>query len=383
MVLIRSPRSLLVSFLLLLWTAAALAAPIPVPAPPQINASSYVLMDFDSGRLLASSNADQRVEPASITKVMTAYVAFRQLADGDLKLDEQVTISEKAWRSEGSRTFLKVGSQIDVETLVKGMIVQSGNDASIALAEHIAGAEESFAGLMNQYAQQIGMRNSHFMNATGLPDPNHYTTAHDIALLAQAMIRDFPEQYRWYSIRSFLFNGIEQSNRNRLLWRDASVDGLKTGHTSSAGFCLVASAKRDQMRLITVVMGTPSDNARMNDSQALLNYGFRFYSTHRLYGAGDTVTEAPVWMGKTNRIGLSLNKDLYITVPRGQYEGVKTQAEVQDRLVAPLAADAPIGKLVVRFNDDPLLEAPLYPQQAVEKGNLFKRLWHWLLMWFK
>ena len=383
MVLIRSPRSLFVSFLLLLWTTAALAAPIPVPAPPQINATSYVLMDFDSGRLLASSNPDQRVEPASITKVMTAYVAFRQLADGDLKLDEQVTISEKAWRSEGSRTFLKVGSQIDVETLIKGMIVQSGNDASIALAEHIAGAEESFAGLMNQYAQQIGMRNSHFMNATGLPDPNHYTTAHDIALLAQAMIRDFPEQYRWYSIRSFLFNGIEQSNRNRLLWRDASVDGLKTGHTSSAGFCLAASAKRDQMRLITVVMGTPSDNARMNDSQALLNYGFRFYSTHRLYGAGETVTEAPVWMGKVNRIGLSLNKDLYITVPRGQYEGVKTQAEVQDRLVAPLAADGPIGKLVVRFNDDPLLEAPLYPQQAVEKGNLFKRLWHWLLMWFQ
>lgn len=383
MVLIRSPRSLFVSFLLLFWTTAALAAPIPVPAPPQINATSYVLMDFDSGRLLASSNPDQRVEPASITKVMTAYVAFRQLADGDLKLDEQVTISEKAWRSEGSRTFLKVGSQIDVETLIKGMIVQSGNDASIALAEHIAGAEESFAGLMNQYAQQIGMRNSHFMNATGLPDPNHYTTAHDIALLAQAMIRDFPEQYRWYSIRSFLFNGIEQSNRNRLLWRDASVDGLKTGHTSSAGFCLAASAKRDQMRLITVVMGTPSDNARMNDSQALLNYGFRFYSTHRLYGAGETVTEAPVWMGKVNRIGLSLNKDLYITVPRGQYEGVKTQAEVQDRLVAPLAADGPIGKLVVRFNDDPLLEAPLYPQQAVEKGNLFKRLWHWLLMWFQ
>ena len=383
MVLIRSPRSLFVSFLLLFWTTAALAAPIPVPAPPQINASSYVLMDFDSGRLLASSNPDQRVEPASITKVMTAYVAFRQLADGDLKLDEQVTISEKAWRSEGSRTFLKVGSQIDVETLIKGMIVQSGNDASIALAEHIAGAEESFAGLMNQYAQQIGMRNSHFMNATGLPDPNHYTTAHDIALLAQAMIRDFPEQYRWYSIRSFLFNGIEQSNRNRLLWRDASVDGLKTGHTSSAGFCLAASAKRDQMRLITVVMGTPSDNARMNDSQALLNYGFRFYSTHRLYGAGETVTEAPLWMGKVNRIGLGLNKDLYITVPRGQYEGVKTQAEVQDRLVAPLAADGPIGKLVVRFNDDPLLEAPLYPQQAVEKGNLFKRLWHWLLMWFK
>ncbi|GMV69647.1 MAG: hypothetical protein AMXMBFR76_20860 [Pseudomonadota bacterium] len=383
MVLIRSPRSLLVSFLLLFWTTAALAAPIPVPAPPQINASSYVLMDFDSGRLLASSNPDQRVEPASITKVMTAYVAFRQLADGDLKLDEQVTISEKAWRSEGSRTFLKVGSQIDVETLIKGMIVQSGNDASIALAEHIAGAEESFAGLMNQYAQQIGMRNSHFMNATGLPDPNHYTTAHDIALLAQAMIRDFPEQYRWYSIRSFLFNGIEQSNRNRLLWRDASVDGLKTGHTSSAGFCLAASAKRDQMRLITVVMGTPSDNARMNDSQALLNYGFRFYSTHRLYGAGETVTEAPLWMGKVNRIGLGLNKDLYITVPRGQYEGVKTQAEVRDRLVAPLAADGPIGKLVVRFNDDPLLEAPLYPQQAVEKGNLFKRLWHWLLMWFQ
>ncbi|HXF08421.1 MAG TPA: D-alanyl-D-alanine carboxypeptidase family protein [Candidatus Acidoferrales bacterium] len=383
MVFIRSSRSRLASFLLLLWTSAALAAPIPVPAPPQINATSYVLMDFDSGRLLASSNPDQRVEPASITKVMTAYVTFRQLADGNLKLDEQVTISEKAWRSEGSRTFLKVGSQIDVETLIKGMIVQSGNDASIALAEHIAGAEESFAGLMNQYAQQIGMRNSHFMNATGLPDPNHYTTAHDIALLAQAMIRDFPEQYRWYSIRSFLFNGIEQSNRNRLLWRDASVDGLKTGHTSSAGYCLAASAKRDQMRLITVVMGAPSDNARMNDSQALLNYGFRFYSTHRLYGAGDTVIEAPVWMGKVNRIGLGLKKDLYITVPRGQYEGVQTQAEVQERLVAPLTADAPIGKLVVRFNDDPLLEAPLYPQQAVEKGNLFKRLWHWLLMWFK
>jgi D-alanyl-D-alanine carboxypeptidase (penicillin-binding protein 5/6) len=255
--------------MLLFWTTAAIAAPIPVPAPPQINAASYVLMDHDSGRLLVNHNADSRVEPASITKIMTAYVAFQQIADGDLKLDEQVTISEKAWRSEGSRTFLKIGSQIDVETLIKGMIVQSGNDASIALAEHIAGAEESFAGLMNQYAQKLGMTNTHFMNATGLPDPNHYTTAHDIALMAQAMIRDFPQYYTWYSIRQLLFNGIEQHNRNRLLWRDASVDGMKTGHTSSAGFCLVSSAKRDQMRLISVVMGTPSDNERQSGTAQL------------------------------------------------------------------------------------------------------------------
>lgn len=380
---IRSPRSLLISVLLFLWTIVALAAPIPVPAPPQINASSYVLMDFDSGRLLVANDPDLRVEPASITKVMTAYVAFRQLQDGDLKLDEQVTISEKAWRSEGSRTFLRVGTQIDVETLIKGMIVQSGNDASIALAEHIAGAEESFAGLMNQYAQRLGMTHTHFTNATGLPDPNHYTTARDIAILAQAMIRDFPEQYAWYSIRSFRFNGIEQSNRNRLLWRDASVDGLKTGHTSSAGYCLVSSAKRDQMRLISVVMGSPSDNARMNDSQALLNYGFRFYSTHRLYPAGEAVTEAPVWMGKASKVVLVLKKDLFITVPRGQYDGVQTRAEVQDKLVAPLPEDVPIGKLVVRFNEEPLTEAPLYPQKAVERGSWFKRLWHWLLMWFQ
>ena len=379
----RLARTFTLFCLFLLWTNATLAAPIPVPAPPQINATSYVLMDQDSSRLLVNHNADSRVEPASITKIMTAYVAFQQLADGDLKLDEQVTISEKAWRAEGSRTFLKVGSQIDVETLIKGMIVQSGNDASIALAEHIAGAEESFAGLMNQYAQKLGMTNTHFMNATGLPDPNHYTTAHDIALMAQAMIRDFPQYYTWYSIRKLLFNGIEQHNRNRLLWRDASVDGLKTGHTSSAGYCLVSSAKRDQMRLISVVMGTPSDNDRMNNSQALLNYGFRFYSTHLLYPAGEVVTEAPVWMGKVNKVALTLPKDLYITVPRGQYEGVKTLAEVQEKLTAPLPVDAAIGTLVVRFNDEPLLEAPLYPKQAVERGNWLKRLWHWLLLWFK
>ena len=257
--------------------------PVQIPAPPEVGAKAYILADHFSGRVLAESNADQRLEPASLTKIMTAYVVFRELAKGNLKLDTMVTVSEKAWRTEGSRMFAQVGAQISVENLLKGMIVQSGNDASVALAEHVAGDEAVFAQVMNQNAERLGMKNTHFKNSMGLPDPDHYTTARDLFILTSALISEFPEYYQWHAIKEFLFNGIKQTNRNRLLWQDSTVDGVKTGHTEGAGYCLVTSALRDGMRLIAVVMGTKSDKLRAQANQTLLNYGFRFYETRALY----------------------------------------------------------------------------------------------------
>ena len=280
-------KTLIFPLLLSLFTLTAGAAP-PVPAPPAVAASGHLLIDMHSGRVLAENNADARLEPASLTKIMTAYVAFRELRHGKLKLDDQVLISEKAWKEPGSRMFIEVGKRVSVENLLKGMIIQSGNDASVALAEHIAGSEETFAGLMNDHARRLGMLNSHFVNATGLPHADHYTTPHDIALVTAATIREFPDLYKLYSDKEFVWNNIHQANRNLLLARDSSVDGVKTGHTESAGYCLVASAEREGMRLISVVMGTTSENARAKETLSLLNYGFRFYETHRLYGAGET-----------------------------------------------------------------------------------------------
>ena len=285
----------------LLLAAPSFAADVPIPAPPQIGASSYMLMDFSSGRIIAESHADERVEPASLTKLMTAYTVFHALRQNQITLEDEVHVSEKAWRTEGSRMFIEVDTTVSVEDLLRGMIIQSGNDASVALAEHVAGTEDAFVGLMNQHAESLGMTGTSFMNTTGLPAEGHYVTARDIAMLSHAIVGEFPEYYGWYSEREFTYNGIRQHNRNSLLWRDESVDGLKTGHTDSAGYCLVTSAERSGMRLISVVTGTASTQAREDGSQALLNYGFRFYETHKLYSGGEEVTTARVWKGSRRK----------------------------------------------------------------------------------
>ena len=311
----------LLTVLLLGFVFAGLqAAPLPVPKPPSTGARAYILQDFDSGRIIAEKDSDKSIEPASITKLMSAYAVFTELKNGNITLDDKVTISEKAWRTPGSRMFIEVGKQVSVEDLLKGVIIQSGNDATVALAEYIAGSEDTFAALMNRHAEELGLTGSHFVNSTGLPDPEHYMSARDIARLAADLIREFPEYYKWYSQKEFTYNDITQYNRNKLLWRDESVDGMKTGHTDSAGYCLVTSAKQEDMRLISVVLGTASENARAEASQALLNYGFRFFETHKLYEGGNQLATSRVWKGATDSVSLGIDKPLYATIPRGQYK---------------------------------------------------------------
>src|ERR1700723_3068685 len=293
-----------------------------IPTPPQVDARAYIVVDYRTDKILAAKDAVARMEPASLTKLMTAYIVFQELAAGKLKLDEQVVVSEHAWRSEGSRTFIELGKPVSIQDLILGMIVQSGNDATIALAERIAGTEETFAQLMNSNAQRLGMTGTDFENSSGLPSPNHYTTAHDMALLAIALIRDFPQFYKYFSVREFEYNGIKQQNRNGLLEKDLTVDGLKTGHTDSAGFCLVTSSLRDGMRLISVVLGSTSMKARENASAALLNYGFTFYDTKLVVKGGAVLATTPVWKAERSPIDLGIKEDLYITLPRGEAEGV-------------------------------------------------------------
>lgn len=359
--------------LITLQTAHA-AAPLPVPQPPALSAHGYILVDFQSGAILGESHADDRMEPASITKLMTAYALFHELRSGKIKLSDKVTISEHAWRTQGSRMFVEVGKQVSVEDLVQGMIVQSGNDATVALAEQIAGSEPVFADLMNRYAQQLGMKNTHFVNSTGLPDPQHYTTPRDITILASAIIREYPEYFKWDSQRVFTYNGITQHNRNMLLWRDPSVDGMKTGHTESAGYCLVATAKRDNRRLIAVVLGSKSEKARADESLALLNYGFRFYETHKLYAAGQPLTQAHIWKGAVDKLPLGLTHDLYVTLPRGQYGQLKAALKLPVKLVAPAVKGQTYGTLHVDLGGKMLLEKPLVALQDVPEGGLWQRL---------
>lgn len=371
-------RYVAVSFLLLLLGAARAAPPatptLPAtPAPPALDARAYFLRDFYSGRVLAEKNADERLEPASLTKMMTVYIVFSELREGRIHLDDKVPISENAWRTGGSRMFVKVGSKVTVENLLKGDIVQSGNDASVALAEYVAGSESAFAQLMNRYAKRLGMTNSHFVNPTGLPEPEHYSTAHDMGVLASALIREFPDYYKLFAIKQFTWNNITQYNRNRLLWRDDSVDGLKTGHTEEAGYCLVSSAHRNGMRLVSVVMGTPSDDARAQDSETLLNYGFRFFETHKLYGAGKALTTVRVWKGDQRKLGVGLQHDLYVTVPHGQYDKLKAEMEFDQAIVAPVKQGAPLGKVRVQLADKQILERPLVALQAVGQGSLWQR----------
>jgi serine-type D-Ala-D-Ala carboxypeptidase (penicillin-binding protein 5/6) len=366
--------------------AAMLAAPVfaqsPVPAAPSVGASSYILVDYHSNTAIAERDPDARVEPASITKLMTSYLVFAEIHDGNLALSDEVLISERAWRMPGSRMFVEVGNRVSVEELLKGVIIQSGNDASVALAEHVGGSEEVFAGMMNDAASRLGMTGTSYTNATGLPDPDQYTTARDIATLATALIREFPDFYSWYSEREYTYGGIRQHNRNRLLWRDPSVDGLKTGHTSSAGYCLVTSASRDGMRLISVVMGTDSEEARATASQSLLNYGFRFFETYQLYQAGDKLSTERVWRGRENTVELGVGDDLYVTIPRGRYESLEARLEMDDILNAPIEAGSGLGRLVISLDGDVLAERPLVARGSIEEAGLFGRASDSVRLWF-
>jgi len=396
-------RPLLSAPLLLLLTAAALAAPAPapvpapvpapaaaaasaapIPLPPAVDARSYALIDYQSGRVLAQSHLDDRAEPASLTKLMTAYVVFKALAENRLKLTDMVTISEHAWRAEGSRTFVQVGTQIPADILIKGMIVQSGNDATIALAERVGGTEAAFAQMMNEYAKRLGMSGSNFENSDGLPAPNHYTTARDVATLAAALIREFPQYYPLFSLKEFMWNKIRQENRNGLLGKDPSVDGLKTGHTDSAGYCLASSANRNGMRLISVVMGSPSIKAREDASAALLNYGYTFYETVRIKAAREMILKPRVYKSAAEFAELGVPADLYATIGRGQERSLKTATHLNsDPLLAPLAANKPVGEFTVTDASGAVIaRAPLVPLSAVPLGGLWTRTLDSIALWF-
>jgi len=359
-------------------------AAVPIPKAPDVNARAYILVDHFSGRVLAEDHADEREEPASLTKLMTSYAVFKALKENRLKLTDPITISEHAWRSEGSRTFVQVGSTVPAEILIKGMIVQSGNDATIALAEKIGGTESAFAQLMNEYAKRIGMKATHFVNADGLPDPNHYTTARDMAILANALISEFPEYYQWYSIHEFTWNNIKQQNRNGLLLRDPTVDGMKTGHTDSAGFCLVTSAKRDNMRLVSVVMGSSSIKAREDSSSALLNYGYTFYETGQVMKAGTPLKKVRVYKSAQGEVDLTAPRNIVLTVGRGQLASVKTETRIfKEPLIAPLAADQAIGEITLTDQNGQLVQrVPLTPGKPVPEAGLWTRATDSVRLWF-
>jgi D-alanyl-D-alanine carboxypeptidase (penicillin-binding protein 5/6) len=373
---------LLTSLLLLTSIHAALAASTPIPPPPSPEARSWILIDEQSGRVITSHDADSPVEPASLTKLMTAYAVFHALQDGKLKLDTEVPISERAWRMEGSRTFLQVGSRVPVEVLLQGMIVQSGNDASVALAEAVAGSEDSFAALMNQYAARLGMEHSHFQNAAGMPAPNHLVTARDMSRLARAIIVEFPEYYHWYSQREFTWNNITQANRNGLLGRDPSVDGMKTGHTEAAGYCLVSSASRNGMRMIAVVMGTSGFKAREDASLALLNYGFSFFETKRIYPRGAEIARPRVFGADGGESAVGLRQEFYVTVPRGRGGDIQLDTTLQPTLKAPLSATTPVGKLRATLDGELVAIQDLYPLADVAEGGFFRRGWDTVMAWF-
>ncbi|GAC1301430.1 MAG: D-alanyl-D-alanine carboxypeptidase family protein [Steroidobacteraceae bacterium] len=362
--------------------AAGAPAYMTLPTAPQVDARSYILIDYRTDKTLAAKEALTRVEPASLTKLMTAYIVFQELAAGKLKPDEQVTVSEHAWRSEGSRTFIELGKPVSVLDLIMGMIVQSGNDATIALAERIAGTEATFAQVMNANAKRLGMVGSHFENSSGLPSPQHYTTARDLSLLANAMIREYPQYYKWFSVREFEHNGIKQQNRNGLLEKDPTVDGLKTGHTDSAGFCLVTSALRDGMRLVSVVMGSTSMKAREEASKSLLNYGFTFFDTKLVAAGGAVLATARIFKGQSPTVDLGVKDDLYITLPRGEAAGLTTAAEVQPRLIAPLSQDSNVGSLRVFSRGETLATVPLRPLKSVAAGGWWRRLIDTIRLWF-
>ena len=372
---------LLLSFSFLSATVHA-EGKILIPAAPELAATAYLLEDYASGRILVEKNADEHLAPASLTKIMTVYVAFRELKNGNLALDDQVTVSKKAWQMGGSRMYIEVNHQVSVENLLKGFIFQSGNDASVALAEHIAGDESTFAQLMNQQAERLNMKHTHYTNSTGWPSPDHYTTARDLATLTRALIKEFPEHYIWHSTKEFTYNNITQHNRNKLLWRDASVDGVKTGHTDEAGYCLVTSAKRNDMRLISVVMGTQSENARVNQNQSLLNYGFRFFETHKLYDANEVLTEVRVWKGDKKMLTLGLAEDLYVTIPRHHYDELEATMEIDPLIIAPISAGNKLGAVNVNLVGEKVASQPLVALKDVPEGGIFRQLYDKALMYW-
>ena len=369
-------------FSLVLLSVVSHAAVRPVPSVPVVSAKSYILQDFASGHVIAELNAKQRLPPASITKLMTAYVVSNELSAGNITLEDEVLISEKAWRMVGSRSFIEVNTKVTVGVLLRGMIIQSGNDAAVALAEHVAGSEETFSQMMNQYAQQLGMFDTNYQNATGLPGKDHYTTAKDIAILSTAVIRDFPDHYAWYAEKKFTYNNITQQNRNKLLWRDKSVDGLKTGHTQEAGYCLAASSVRQGTRLISVVLGTESENARAAETQKLFSYGFRFFETHVLYGADQEVTTSKVWKGLTSIVSLGLETPLAVTVPRGSYKELVATTNFNLPFIAPILSGQALGNVEIHLHGKLVATRSLVALEAIEKGSWWRRLIDTLLMMF-
>ncbi|PAV26001.1 serine-type D-Ala-D-Ala carboxypeptidase [Tamilnaduibacter salinus] len=353
-----------------------------IPSPPTVSASSYILMDARSGRVIIEENSDEHLPPASLTKMMTAYIVERELDEQRIAMSDQVPISVNAWKTGGSRMFVQEGTEVSVEKLLKGVIIQSGNDASVALAEFIAGSEDAFADIMNQQARQLGMENSRFQNATGLPESDHYSSARDLALLAQAIIEDYPDNYPLYAEKYFTYNDIRQPNRNSLLWRDPSVDGLKTGHTEAAGYCLVASADRKGMRLIAVVMGTSSEQARAQEVQKLLNYGFRYYETHKVLSAGQSLEENRVWGGQADQVSLGVSDDAVVTIPRDSKEQLEYMMDIDTVIEAPVQAGDELGEVRVTLDGEVIVREPVVALQSVPEGGLFKRLWDAIKLFF-
>ncbi|MDK2122803.1 D-alanyl-D-alanine carboxypeptidase family protein [Parachitinimonas caeni] len=366
----------------LLLNATVFANAMNVPPVPEIAARSYFLVDYQSGKVIAARGAADKVEPASLTKLMTAYLTFKAVKRGSIKLDQQFTVSQKGWKTEGSRMFLDPKKPAKVEELIRGMIVQSGNDACVTLAEAIAGDEAVFAQMMNTEAARLGMKNTHFMNATGLPHPQHYSTAEDLAILSAAIIRDFPEFYPIYSLKEYRYNNISQPNRNLLLFRDPSVDGMKTGHTDNAGFCLVASTHRDGRRLISVLLGAANENVRAVESLKLLNYGLQFYDTPKLYSAKQVVSSLPVWKGAVPQVQLGFQADQFMTLPRGQSSKIKADLVTQQPLVAPIRAGQTLGKLKLTLEGQPVGELPVVALAEVQQAGILGRAWDTMRLWF-
>jgi D-alanyl-D-alanine carboxypeptidase (penicillin-binding protein 5/6) len=367
------PMRSLAVLVLMMMAQLSMAAAL-VPQPPKLAASAYLLMDADTGHIIVEHNADEVLPPASLTKMMTAYILAYELSAGNVSLADEVRISEKAWRTEGSRMFIQEGKFVLLEDLMRGIVIQSGNDASVAVAEHLAGSEEAFADLMNQHAARLGMTNSTFHNSTGLPSEGHVTSARDLAILARAIINDYPEHYTVYAEKEFTFNKIRQPNRNKLLWRDSTVDGLKTGHTQAAGYCLVASAKKDGQRLISVLLGAKSTESRAQESQKLLTYGMRFFESHTLYDAGESLQRVRVWGGEQDYLNLVLAEDLHVTVPRGQAKNLEANIEINQEINAPVSEAQTLGTLRITLDGELVAEQELLAENAVADGGFFKSM---------
>ncbi|WP_339339361.1 D-alanyl-D-alanine carboxypeptidase family protein [uncultured Oceanicoccus sp.] len=379
-------RHYLIVLFSLLSMSLAVAAPAIIPAPPQIAASSYILIDADSGKVITEANADQRLPPASLTKLMTSYVLSFELEQGNVANNDMVTISRNAWAQNplfagSSLMWIEVGKQVKLEDLHRGVVISSGNDSSVAVAEHLAGSESAFADVMNQHAQVLGMKDSHFVNSHGLPDPEHYMTARDLATLSKAILK-YPAEYALYSEPDFTYNNIRQTNRNRLLWKDGSIDGLKTGYTKEAGYCLVVSAKKNGMRLISVVLGAKSQSGREQESQKLLAYGFRYFETHPIYSAGDELTASKVWAGEADQIKLGVERDIHLTIPRGKHKDIEAVLNLTEVIKAPVTKGKEYGELVISLDGEELLREPLLALESVAEGSLFKRLWDAIVLFF-